>query len=132
MALNVRRIRDPACQRLDFLRGQTNHATRRGQGDHVGVFSGHEVIADGEGVCQGLSFIVGALPSLVGDGRGRECASLAIRYSGAPASIKAVQRLLGHKTASMTLEKYGHLYDDDLDEVARTMGTHCVYPQGVG
>jgi integrase len=60
------------------------------------------------------------------------CASLAIRYSGAPASIKAVQRLLGHKTASMTLDQHGHLYDDDLDEVARTMGTHCVYPQGVG
>jgi hypothetical protein len=32
----------------------------------------------------------------------------------------------------MTLDQYGHLYDDDLDEVARTMGTHCVYPQGVG
>ncbi len=31
------------------------------------------------------------------------------------ASIKAVQRQLGHATASMTLDLYGHLYDDDLD-----------------
>jgi integrase len=59
------------------------------------------------------------------------CASLAIRGSGVPANIKTVQRLLGHKTAVMTLDNYGHLYDDDLDEVARQMGTHFAYSQGV-
>jgi integrase len=57
------------------------------------------------------------------------CASLAIRDSGAPASIKTVQRLLGHKTATMTLDQYGHLYDDELDEVAERLGANCVYPQ---
>jgi integrase len=31
------------------------------------------------------------------------------------ASIKAVQRQLGHATATMTLDLYGHLCDDDLD-----------------
>ena len=41
------------------------------------------------------------------------CASLAIRSR---ASIKTVQRLLGHKTATMTLDNYGHLYPDELDE----------------
>ena len=43
------------------------------------------------------------------------CASLAI---SAGANIKVVQRLLGHKTAALTLDRYGHLYGDDLDAVA--------------
>ena len=42
-------------------------------------------------------------------------ASLAIA-SGA--SIKSVQRMLGHKSAVLTLDLYGHLYEDDLDQVA--------------
>lgn len=43
------------------------------------------------------------------------CASLAIS-SGA--NVKVVQRLLGHKTAVLTLDRYGHLLPDDLDAVA--------------
>jgi integrase len=43
------------------------------------------------------------------------CASLAIS-SGA--NIKVVQRLLGHKTATLTLDRYGHLFPDDLGAVA--------------
>lgn len=43
------------------------------------------------------------------------CAALAIR-SGA--NIKVVQKLLGHKSAVLTLDRYGHLYPDDLDAVA--------------
>jgi integrase len=53
------------------------------------------------------------------------CASLAIR--GAGASIKAVQTMLGHKTATMTLDTYGSLYKGDLDEVAQRMGAGFVY-----
>jgi integrase len=34
------------------------------------------------------------------------------------ATIKAVQRQLGHASATMTLDLYGHLYDDDLDALA--------------
>lgn len=34
------------------------------------------------------------------------------------ASIKAVQRQLGHTSAAMTLDLYGHLYDDDLEALA--------------
>lgn len=45
-------------------------------------------------------------------------ASLAIQ-SGA--NIKAVQRMLGHADASITLNRYGHLYEDDLDRVAERM-----------
>ncbi len=37
------------------------------------------------------------------------------------ASIKSVQRHLGHATASMTLDVYGHLYDDDLDALANAI-----------
>ncbi len=43
------------------------------------------------------------------------CASLAIK-SGA--NIKVVQRLLGHKSAVLTLDRYGHLFPDDLDALA--------------
>jgi integrase len=34
------------------------------------------------------------------------------------ANVKVVQRLLGHKTAVLTLDRYGHLFADDLDAVA--------------
>ena len=42
-------------------------------------------------------------------------ASLAIA-SGA--NVKVVQQMLGHKSATMTLDLYGHLFGDQLDEVA--------------
>lgn len=42
-------------------------------------------------------------------------ASLAI---SAGASIKGVQRMLGHSSAALTLDRYGHLFDDDLGLVA--------------
>jgi integrase len=48
------------------------------------------------------------------------CASLAIR-SGA--NVKVVQKLLGHKTATLTLDRCGHLYPDDLDAVATAFDT---------
>ncbi|MGY0501035.1 site-specific integrase [Nocardia sp. FBN12] len=47
-------------------------------------------------------------------------ASLMIR-SGA--HVKTVQRQLGHKSATMTLDNYGHLFEDDLDDVAARMGS---------
>jgi len=45
-------------------------------------------------------------------------ASLAIS-SGA--NVKAVQRMLGHASASMTLDTYADLFDDDLDGVASAL-----------
>jgi hypothetical protein len=45
-------------------------------------------------------------------------ASLAIA-SGA--DIKVVQQMLGHSSATMTLDTYGHLFGDRLDEVATAM-----------
>ncbi|WP_417564479.1 tyrosine-type recombinase/integrase [Microbacterium sp.] len=42
-------------------------------------------------------------------------AALAIR---AGANVKVVQRMLGHASATMTLDTYAHLFEDDLDTVA--------------
>jgi integrase len=69
-----------------------------------------------------------ALAELVDDGRPdplpgelrlydlrHTAASLMIRQG---ASVKAVQRQLGHATASITLDVYGHLFPDELDALA--------------
>ncbi len=45
-------------------------------------------------------------------------ASLAI---SAGANVKAVQRMLGHASAAMTLDTYADLFDDDLDAVASAL-----------
>jgi integrase len=45
-------------------------------------------------------------------------ASLAV---SAGANVKAVQRMLGHAKASMTLDVYADLFDDDLDSVADSL-----------
>ena len=37
------------------------------------------------------------------------------------ANIKVLQKLLGHKTATLTLDRYGHLFPDDLDAVASAL-----------
>jgi integrase len=42
-------------------------------------------------------------------------ASLAV---AAGANVKAVQEMLGHSSAAMTLDRYSGLFDDHLDEVA--------------
>lgn len=42
-------------------------------------------------------------------------ASLAI---AAGASIKGVQSMLGHASATLTLDRYGHLFEGELDAVA--------------
>lgn len=45
-------------------------------------------------------------------------ASLAVQ-SGA--NVKAVQRMLGHASAAMTLDVYADLFDDDLDVLAQRL-----------
>ena len=39
------------------------------------------------------------------------------------ANVKAVQRMLGHKSAAMTLDTYADLFDDDLAAVAQKIET---------
>lgn len=41
--------------------------------------------------------------------------------SGRRRNVLAVQRLLGHDTATMTLDTYGHLFSDDLTKVAESL-----------
>ena len=48
-------------------------------------------------------------------------ASLAV---SAGANVKAVQRMLGHASAAMTLDVYSGLFDDDVDEVAARLDEH--------
>jgi integrase len=45
-------------------------------------------------------------------------ASLLIRQG---ASVKAVQKTLGHKSAVMTLDRYGHLWPDELKDLAERL-----------
>ena len=40
----------------------------------------------------------------------------------AGANVKAVQRMLGHSSAAMTLDTYADLFDDDLDRVGHALG----------
>lgn len=56
------------------------------------------------------------------------CASLAV---SAGVNVLALQRMLGHKSAKVTLDTYADLFDDDLDAVAVTL--HVRYsPENVG
>lgn len=66
------------------------------------------------------SWLTGALrragfPMLTPHDFRHTAASLAV---SAGANVKAVQRLLGHKSAAMTLDVYADLFDTDLDAVA--------------
>jgi hypothetical protein len=49
-------------------------------------------------------------------------------------NVKTVQSQLAHKTATMTLDQYGHLFPDDLDHVAEKMDCHSgpIYAGSVG
>ena len=53
-------------------------------------------------------------------------ASLAIA-SGA--DVKVVQQMLGHKTATLTLDRYGHLFPDRLDDLADRMDAAVCAPE---
>ncbi|ORX21857.1 integrase [Mycobacterium xenopi] len=59
-----------------------------------------------------------AIEGLVPHGLRHTTASLAISSGG---NVKVVQRLLGHASAAMTLDLYGHLFDDDLAGVAAAL-----------
>ena len=54
-------------------------------------------------------------PSITPHDLRHTAASLAV---SAGANVKAVQRMLGHAKASMTLDVYADLFDEDLDSVA--------------
>ncbi|WP_052226506.1 tyrosine-type recombinase/integrase [Microbacterium mangrovi] len=55
-------------------------------------------------------------------------ASLAI---SAGANVKAVQRMLGHASATMTLDVYADLFADDLEEVSNALESAAAASTGV-
>ncbi|QCQ17182.1 tyrosine-type recombinase/integrase [Microbacterium sp. RG1] len=60
----------------------------------------------------------GEMPRVTPHDLRHTAASLAI---SAGANVKAVQRMLGHASAAMTLDTYADLFEDDLDEVASAL-----------
>lgn len=61
-----------------------------------------------------------AFPTLTPHDLRHTAASLAI---SAGANIKVLQRMLGHASAAMTLDRYADLFEDDLDTVAGALHT---------
>jgi integrase len=57
-----------------------------------------------------------------GPGTARAAPHHRVLAISAGANVKVVQRMLGHATAAMTLDLYGHLLDDDLTGVADALG----------
>jgi integrase len=60
-----------------------------------------------------------SFPSITPHDLRHTAASLAVSVG---ANVKAVQRMLGHAKASMTLDVYADLFDEDLDDVAANLG----------
>ena len=63
----------------------------------------------------------------------RDTAASLMIASGA--SIKAVQRSLGHASAKMTLDTYGSLFEDDLEDLADRLEARALAqarPRGAG
>jgi integrase len=56
------------------------------------------------------------------------CASLAVSAGG---NVLALQRMLGHTSAKMTLDCYADLFDNDLDTVAQSLQARYS-PRGSG
>jgi integrase len=71
------------------------------------------------GACKRVRLVDPSFPShiTIHDLR-HTAASLAI---SAGANVKAVQRMLGHKSAAMTLDTYADLFEDDLDAVSAAL-----------
>jgi integrase len=73
-----------------------------------------------------------SFPSITPHDLRHTAASLAV---SAGANVKAVQRMLGHAKASMTLDVYADLFDSDLDDVAVNLDVAiraAVYPLSTG
>lgn len=58
------------------------------------------------------------LPGLTPHELRHTCASLAVSVG---ANVKALQKMLGHASAAITLDVYADLFDEDLDEVAKRL-----------
>jgi hypothetical protein len=68
------------------------------------------------------------LPAITVHDLRHTCASLAV---SAGVNVLALQRMLGHRSAKLTLDVYADLFDADLDDVATNLHTACA-PESVG
>lgn len=64
------------------------------------------------------ALLAAGLPPMTVHDLRHTAASLAI---SAGANVKAVQKMLGHSSAAMTLDTYADLFEDDLDAVAEAL-----------
>ena len=48
--------------------------------------------------------------------------SAAARMIAAGAQPKMIQKVMGHRSVAFTLTVYGHIFDDDLDDLAARLG----------
>lgn len=58
------------------------------------------------------ALVAAGLPTMVLHGLRHTAASIAVSAGG---NVKAIQRMLGHESAAMTLDVYSDLFDDDID-----------------
>lgn len=68
--------------------------------------------------CFGRAARTAGLAGLVPHELRHTAASLAVQSD---ANIKVVQAMMGHASATMTWDRYGHLYDKDLDGLAHSL-----------
>jgi integrase len=68
------------------------------------------------------------LPAITVHDLRHTCASLAV---SAGVNVLALQRMLGHHSAKLTLDVYADLFDSDLDDVASSLNAACA-PESVG
>jgi integrase len=66
-----------------------------------------------------------ALPAITVHDLRHTCASLAV---SAGVNVLALQRMLGHRSAKVTLDVYADLFDADLDDVATHLHAACAPP----
>jgi hypothetical protein len=72
-----------------------------------------------KGIVDHVRYAEGPSSSLAAPDVGRMLwSTLSDALFSAGANVKVVQKLLGPKTAVLTLDRYGHLFPDDLDAVA--------------
>jgi hypothetical protein len=101
--------------RLDHCLLKTSKAS-----DYPEVVEVHKLSGD---YCSMLKVRPGERPALLPEGLRmydlrHTCASLLIAQG---ASVKAVQKQLGHKSATMTLDTYGHLWPEETERLAERM-----------
>jgi integrase len=109
-------------RREPALRDRANSAA-----DDVPIFSGADGGVLRSGNFRGRTFNAAVVRCIANDPTFPKVTVHDLRHTAASlaisagANVKAVQRMLGHASAAMTLDVYADLFDDDLDAVATVL-----------